>query len=166
MTRQNKLQCGPFRPHSAQTFPVSGNSPLDCRYDVGEARDCHIAEFPRFDRYARPAPGGLLLFWLLLQKVEVAGQLAVNRAALNPVSKWMRTSCCMASLSPAEILMFRQCGMAPGAAGQQLLLPAAQRIAGFSYDFGRFGVGYKYFAKSSRWRLRGRGDRRASRVGL
>ena len=35
MTRQNKLQCGPFRPRQAQTFPVSGNSPLDGRLMSG-----------------------------------------------------------------------------------------------------------------------------------
>jgi len=56
MTRQNKLQCGPFRPRSAQTFPVSGNSPLDDQCDVGESSVLSGTRVSPVLPVARPAP--------------------------------------------------------------------------------------------------------------
>ena len=77
MSRQNKLQCGPFRPRQAQTFPVSGNYPLDGRSEFRGSSRLPDREFPRSDRMQGPPSAGFCFFWAIaLQKVDDPGQLA------------------------------------------------------------------------------------------
>jgi len=69
-TAAKQAACGLQCPRQAQTFPVSGNSPLDCRSEFRGTSSCH-REVPRSDRMQGPPLGGLLLSGLIaLQRVD------------------------------------------------------------------------------------------------
>ena len=77
VTRQNKLQCGPFRPRQAQTFPVSGKSPLDCRSDCRGSSSCQRPVSPvSTGCKARPSAGFCFSGLAAPERLTTAGQLA------------------------------------------------------------------------------------------
>jgi len=73
MSRQNKLQSGPFRPHWHRPRLSAENHRLTAGCDVGEPQSCQRLKFPGFDRMQGPPLGGLLLFWAgVLQKLTIS----------------------------------------------------------------------------------------------
>jgi len=87
-----------FPPALAQTSPVSGKSPLDCRLDCRGSSRLPDRKFPRLDRMQGPPLGGLLLFWVIgsqrlttasqLAGIALAIQYACNRAAESLVIRF------------------------------------------------------------------------------
>ena len=62
MTRQNKLHAGSIARARHRPSLSAEILRLTAGRNFGEPRRCHTDEVSRFDRYARPALGGLLLF--------------------------------------------------------------------------------------------------------